>query len=94
MKVPDFTLVLDADAARHGRIKCDECSRESDFTVGGEKFDGKFYCKECFATVRPEYTEALVDFSELVDLMIEIKNSRMSLEEMHELYGSEEEPEN
>ena len=82
-RVPDLNLV-----EHDGDRVCDDCGEEGKFLVGG---DNKFRCKTCFTGDKPEYLEAIADFAELLDLMLEIKSQLMTQEEMHELYGNTEE---
>ena len=88
-KVPDINLI-----AHEGEFVCDECGQEAKFLIGPEPMnDGKNRCKSCLAVAKPDYAEALTDFSDLLDLMLEMQSRMMSLDAMHELYGNQEEPE-
>jgi hypothetical protein len=88
-KVPDINLV-----AHEGDIICDDCGQEVEFLIGPDPInDGKNRCKRCFTGMKPEYAEALTDFSDLLNLMLEMQSRMMSLDMMHELYGNSEEAE-
>ena len=88
-KVPDINLI-----AHEGAVICDECGQEVAFLIGPEPMnDGKNRCKECFAPHWPQYKDAVTDFSDLIDLMLEMQGRNMSLDMMYELYGNQEEPE-
>lgn len=88
-KVPDINLI-----SHEGEMVCDECKQEVSFLIGPDPVnDGKNRCKSCMSLIRPEYREALTDFSDLLDLMLDMQSRMMSLDAMHELYGNPEEPE-
>ncbi len=89
-RVPEFGLV-----EHEGPMVCDFCHEEVTFLVGVSQDDtelGKNHCKECFNKRRPEYTDSIADFAELLDMFLEMKARCMTIEEMYELYGEEEEP--
>jgi hypothetical protein len=88
-KVPDISLI-----AHDGSFDCDVCGELAKFLIGPDPInDGKNRCKTCLTVLKPEYAEALADFSDLLDLMLEMQSRMMSLDKMHELYGNNEEPE-
>ncbi len=89
-QVPDFGLV-----EHDGPMVCDICHEEVTFLVGISQIETnrcKNHCKDCFDKKRPEYTDAIADFSDLLDMFLEMKARCMTIEEMYELYGDEEEP--
>ena len=67
-------------------VICEECGESVTFLIEGMQNK----CKSCFGDERPEYSDAIADFAELLDLLHEMKERMMSQEEMHELYGKEE----
>ena len=85
----DINLVL-----HKGPIVCDFCHEEVDFLVGISQtetgLDGN-HCKKCFHKKKPEFTSAIADFADLLELVLEQQSQKMTLELMHELYGPEEE---
>ena len=87
-RVPDFDLV-----PHEGDMICAECGEETEFLVSiqGVEAPEEARCRECFGDIRPEYSEAITDFSDLLTLMLEMKSRFMTQDEMHELYGNEEE---
>jgi hypothetical protein len=87
--VPDINLI-----PHEGDVICDECGQEAEFLIGPEPMnDGKNRCKTCFEPHWPQYKDAVTDFSDLLDLMLEMQARNMSLDAMYELYGNREEPE-
>ena len=71
-----------------GPMVCDICHEESKFLVGlVQEGRDKNHCTACFSKKRPEYRDAVADFADLLDMLIEIKDRHMTLDEMHELYG-------
>ena len=83
-RIPDINLV-----EHEGDFVCDQCSEETEFLIGLEG-ENKNLCKACFSAQRPEYSDAVRDFSDLFILLVEEKGRRMSQEDMHELYGNGE----
>ena len=71
---------------------CDICHEEVTFLVGVSQAISKNHCKKCFDVRRPEFTDAIADFADLLDMFLEMKAKCMTLEEMYELYGEGEEP--
>ena len=88
-QVPDFGLV-----EHEGPMVCDICHEEVTFLVGISQATDikKNHCKSCFHARRPEFTDAIADFADLLDMFLELKAQKMTLEEMYELYGDEESP--
>lgn len=89
-RVPEFGLV-----EHDGPMVCDICHEEVTFLVGISQTEtdiGKNHCKECFRAKRPEYTDSIADFAELLDMFLEMKARCMTIEEMYELYGEGAEP--
>ncbi len=91
-RIPEFDLI-----SHDGPMVCDFCHEKVTFLVGisqtATNLDGN-HCRDCFHKKKPEFTDAITDFSELLDLLVEIKSRSMSLDEMYELYGNDEpEPE-
>jgi hypothetical protein len=89
-RVPEFGLV-----EHEGPMVCDICHEEVTFLVGVSQTEtdiGKNHCKECFSTARPEFTDSIADFAELLDTFLEMKAQQMTIEEMYELYGEGAEP--
>ena len=89
-RVPEFGLV-----GHNGPMVCDICHEEVTFLVGVSQTEtdaGKNHCKECFHAKRPEFTDAVADFAELLDMFLELKAQQMTIEEMYELYGEGAEP--
>ena len=89
-RVPEFGLV-----EHEGPMVCDFCHEEVAFLVGVSQDDtvlGKNHCKDCFKKKRPEYTDSIADFAELLDMFLELKAQKMTVEDMYELYGEGEEP--
>ncbi len=85
-KVPDINLI-----PHEGDIICDECGQEAAFLIGPEPInDGKNRCKSCFEPHWPQYKDAVTDFSDLLDLMLEMQSRMMTTDLMHELYGNED----
>lgn len=85
-KRPELNLIGSED------LSCNKCAEETTFTVRGDgAFAGKFLCKSCFIAHSPEYTDAIVDFAALVEMLAEEHASKMTLEDMHALYGNNEE---
>jgi hypothetical protein len=80
-RVPDFNIIPHDDED----VVCDECGEEVTFLVGELN-----QCKDCFSDERPEFSDAVADFADLLDIMIDLKGRLMTQEEMHELYGKEE----
>jgi len=72
---------------------CDICQEEATFLVGVTQDDTESsnHCKNCFNKVRPEYTDSIADFAELLDTFLEMKAQKMTTEDMYELYGDGEE---
>ncbi len=88
-KVPDIEIIQ-----HEGDLVCDECKQEASFLIGPAPInDGKNRCKVCMALVRPDCESALTDFSDLLELMLEMKSRMMTTDMMHKLYGNHEEPE-
>jgi hypothetical protein len=89
-RVPEFGLV-----EHEGPMVCDICHEEVTFLVGISQtetdLDGN-HCKECFHKKRPEFTNSIADFAELLDTFLEMKAQQMTVEEMYELYGDGAEP--
>jgi hypothetical protein len=88
-RVPEFNLV-----SHDGDMVCDFCHEEATFLVGvaqGDTDSNKNHCKECFNKKRPEYADSLIDFSEVIDMFLEMQAQKMTTEEMYELYGDGEE---
>jgi hypothetical protein len=84
-RVPDFNLV-----SHDGPMVCDICHEEVTFLVGvsqSETDSGKNRCRECFHARCPEFTDAVADFADLLDMFLEMKAQQMTIEEMYELYG-------
>ncbi len=82
----------------NGPMVCDTCHEEKEFLLGvsQDAFQRPdvFYCKECFQKEEPDYaTEVIADFEELLQLIEEEKAKNMTLDEMYELYGDEDEHE-
>lgn len=88
-RVPDFGFV-----EHEGLMVCDFCHEEVTFLVGVSQDDKESsnHCKNCFNKVRPEYTDSIADFAELLDMFLELKAQKMTTEDMYELYGEGEEP--
>jgi hypothetical protein len=87
--VPDINLI-----AHEGDVICDTCGQEAKFLIGPEPInDGLNRCKTCFEPHWPQYKDALTDFSDLLELILEMQARNMSLDAMYELYGNREEPE-
>ena len=80
-RVPDFNIIPHDDED----VVCEECGEEVIFVVGELK-----QCRACFSVERPEFSDAVADFEDLLDIMIDIRDRLMTQEEMHELYGEEE----
>ena len=89
-QVPELNLV-----PHEGPLVCDFCHEEVTFLVGITQtetaLDGN-HCKNCFQRHRPEFTDSIADFAELLDTFLELKAQKMTVEDMHELYGNKEEP--
>jgi transcription elongation factor Elf1 len=89
-QVPDFDLVT-----HDGPMVCDFCHEEVTFLVGITQtetaLDGN-HCKKCFRKHSPEFTDSITDFAELLDMFLEMKAQKMTVEDMYELYGEGEEP--
>ncbi|MCH7752896.1 MAG: hypothetical protein IH898_12190 [Planctomycetes bacterium] len=89
-RVPDFDLV-----SHDGPMVCDFCHEEVSFLVGITQtetaLDGN-HCKKCFHKKRPEFTDSIADFADLLDMFLELKAQKMTVEDMYELYGEGEEP--
>ena len=87
-RVPEFGLV-----GHNGPMVCDICQEEATFLVGVTQDDTESsnHCKNCFNKVRPEYTDSIADFAELLDTFLEMKAQKMTTEDMYELYGDGEE---
>ncbi len=89
-RVPEFGFV-----EHEGPMVCDICGEEVTFLVGISQtetdLDGN-HCKECFHKKRPEFTDSLADFAELLDTFLEMKAQQMTIEDMYELYGEGAEP--
>jgi hypothetical protein len=83
-RIPDINLV-----EHEGDFACAKCSEEAEFLIGPDDKDRNL-CKDCFAAERPEFSDALNDFAELFILLLETKNRMMSQDDMHELYGNDE----
>ena len=79
-----------------GPMICDFCHEKVDFLVGVTQtetnLDGN-HCKDCFHKKKPEFTDSIADFHDLLQIIIEMKSKLMTQEEMHELYGDESEEE-
>jgi hypothetical protein len=88
-RVPEFGLV-----EHEGPMVCDICHEEVTFLVGvsQEDTESSNHCKNCFNKVRPEFTNSIADFAELLDTFLEMKAQQMTVEEMYELYGEGAEP--
>lgn len=86
-KVPDINLI-----SHEGDIICDECGQKAEFLIGPEPInDGKNRCKSCFEPHWPQYKDAVTDFSDLLDLMLDMQSRMMTTDMMHELYGNQPE---
>ena len=72
-----------------GDFVCAQCKEEAGFLIGPEGEDNHL-CKDCFVAERPEFSDAMKDFSDLFTLLLEEKAQRMTQDEMHELYGNDE----
>ena len=87
-RVPDFDLV-----EHKGPMVCDFCHEEVAFLVGITQtetdLDGN-HCKDCFYKKKPEFSDAIADFADLLEIIIEMKARNMTLDEMYELYGNDE----
>ena len=89
-RVPEFGLI-----EHKGPMVCDFCQEEVTFLVGVSQDDtdaGKNHCRKCFNKKRPEFTDSIADFAELLDTFLEMKAQQMTIEDMYELYGDGEEP--
>ena len=82
--IPDLNLV-----EYDGDFVCAQCQEEVGFLIGPEGGD-PFFCKDCFSVQHPEYREALISFADLFIHLMEEKDRMMSQEDMHELYGNED----
>lgn len=85
-RIPDMNLI-----EYEGDFVCDQCSEDAGFLIGLEGGDRNL-CADCFSAERPEYMDAVKDFADLFILLLEEKARRMSQEDMHELYGNDEQP--
>ena len=90
-KTPEFEFI-----EHEGPVVCDYCHREVTFLVSVTEtrtyLDGD-HCKECFHKKKPEFTEALANFTDLLVILEEMQNQKMGLNDMYELYGNPEEEE-
>jgi hypothetical protein len=83
--VPDFDVVGQDD------LHCTECGEEFKFLVSieGENFGA--LCQRCFSEKEgPRYDTAIAHFADLLFTLLEMKENYMTQEEMHELYGEDE----
>lgn len=89
-KVPDINLI-----AHEEEFVCGVCEEEVETLFGPDPVnDGKYRCATCMAAIRPDFSDAVADVSEIVDLILKMQSRMMSLDSMYELYGNpEEEPE-
>ena len=81
-----------------GPMLCGSCQEEREFLLGVSQDSARrpdvLYCKDGFKREEPEHaTEINADFEELLQLMEEEKARHMTLDEMYELYGDEDEDE-
>jgi len=78
--VPEINLIAQEE------IVCHSCRQSVLFVLDTE--DGKQLCKTCFKDVEPQYTAFIADFSDVLEMLHFLKESRMSLEDMYEIYGN------
>ena len=88
-------MYLNVDDSYDGPVICGSCHEEKEFLLGVSQDSFQrpdvFYCRDCFSREEPEHaTEIIADFEELLQLLKEEQDKRMTLEEMYELYGDED----
>jgi hypothetical protein len=81
-RIPDFDIIPHDDED----VVCDECGEFVAFLIEGPPNR----CKDCFSDERPEFSGAVADFADLLDILVDIRDRLMTQEEMHDLYGKEE----